>query len=304
VREPSYIRLHENGILADRIEKSLNSLSECRLCPRDCGADRLKSATGFCRTGRFARVASYGPHFGEEAPLVGINGSGTIFFSSCNLLCSFCQNYGISHGNIGKEVTSSELASIMLELQAAGCHNINFVTPSHVLPQILEALPEAVEKGLGIPLVYNTGGYDSVAALKLLDGIIDIYMPDFKFWDNDNARRYCNAGNYRQTVCSALIEMQSQAGELTTENGIADRGIILRHLIMPDGIAGTGEIMSFIAEKISKNTYINIMNQYRSCFGTSKDSIANRPVTREEYSYALQTAVLAGLSRIDGCGSI
>jgi putative pyruvate formate lyase activating enzyme len=298
--KPAYIRLHEEGILGKRIKDAINALNECRLCPRECGADRLNSSAGFCRTGRFARVASYGPHFGEEAPLAGSHGSGTIFFSSCNLLCSFCQNYDISHGNAGNEVKPDELASMMIGLQVSGCHNINFVTPSHVVPQILEALPAAVEKGLHIPLIYNTGGYDSVQTLKLLDGVIDIYMPDFKFWDNKYALLFCNANGYRETVCAALAEMHAQTGDLVIEDEVAVRGILLRHLVMPGGIAGTREIMNFVAGKISINTYVNVMNQYRPCYNANRFSRIAKRITREEYADALVYAVKTGLRRIDG----
>ncbi len=298
--KPAYIHLHEEGILGKRIKDAINALNECRLCPRECGADRLNSSAGFCRTGRFARIASYGPHFGEEAPLSGSRGSGTIFFSSCNLLCSFCQNHDISHGNIGEDVTSSVLASIMLELQKKGCHNINLVTPSHVVPQILEALPEAIDNGLDIPLVYNTGGYDNVATLRLLEGVIDIYMPDFKFWDNKYAMLFCNSDGYREIACAALAEMHTQTGDLIIEGEVAVRGILLRHLVMPEGIAGTREIMNFVAGKISKNTYVNIMNQYRPCYNANRFSRIAKRITREEYADALVYAVKAGLRRIDG----
>ncbi len=298
--KPAYIRLHEEGILGKRINDAINALHECRLCPRECGADRLNSSAGFCRTGRFARVASYGPHFGEEAPLSGSHGSGTIFFSSCNLLCSFCQNHDISHGNAGNEVKPDELASMMIELQDSGCHNINFVTPSHVVPQILEALPAAVEKGLHIPLIYNTGGYDSVQTLKFLESVIDIYMPDFKFWDNKYAMLFCNANGYRETACAALAEMHAQTGDLVIEDKVAVRGILLRHLVMPGGIAGTREIMNFVAGKISRNTYVNVMNQYRPCYNANRFSRIAKRITREEYADALVYAVKAGLTRIDG----
>jgi putative pyruvate formate lyase activating enzyme len=298
VRNPSYIHLHEEGILENRIKDAINALNECRLCPRECGADRFKAGSGFCRTGKYAKVASFGPHFGEEAPLVGTHGSGTIFFSSCNLLCSFCQNHDISHGNLGWEVAPAELSSIMLELQRQGCHNINFVTPTHVMPQILEALPQAIRGGLNIPLVYNTSGYDSVKTLRMLEGIFDIYMPDFKFWDNQYARIYCNAPDYREIACKAIIEMHAQAGDLIIENGIAVKGALLRHLVMPEGISGTDEVMKFVAGKISKNTYVNVMSQYRPCFRAAENSTIDRIITKEEYSDALKSAVFAGLTRV------
>lgn len=236
-------------------------LRECRLCPRECGVDRLSDEKGYCRTGRKAMVASFNPHFGEEAPLVGKSGSGTIFFSSCNLRCSFCQNYEISHLREGAEVEARDLAAIMIQLASTGCHNINLVTPTHVVPQILEALSLAVENGLALPMVYNCGGYEKVETLKLLRGIVDIYMPDFKFWDSGWAERYCNAPDYREKAVSALKEMHKQVGDLEIdENGIAQRGLLARHLVMPREIAGTKEVMEFISREISPNTYVNVMD--------------------------------------------
>ncbi|MCX7590234.1 MAG: radical SAM protein, partial [Kiritimatiellae bacterium] len=210
----SYLLLYRRGELADRVKLAVARLESCNLCPRNCGVNRLKGLTGFCKTGRHVRVASYHPHFGEEAPLVGTHGSGTIFFCGCNLLCSFCQNYEISHLNIGTEVVAEELAEMMLALERCGCHNINFVTPSHCVPQILEALVIAVEGGLSVPLVYNTGGYDSVATLQLLEGVFDIYMPDFKFWDNRWAQELCSAPDYRERAIEAIREMHRQVGDL------------------------------------------------------------------------------------------
>jgi putative pyruvate formate lyase activating enzyme len=297
---PSYRVLHEKGLLKDRADQALKLLKDCRLCPRKCRKDRTRGETGFCRTGRYAKVASYGPHFGEESPLVGTHGSGTVFFSSCNLLCSFCQNYDISHGREGPEAGPSLLAGMMLDLAEQGCHNINFVTPSHVVPQILEALPVAVEAGLDIPLVYNTGGYDSPETIKLLDGIFDIYMPDFKFWDKEQAITYCSAPDYREAACLAITEMHSQVGDLVMdENGVAKRGLLVRHLVMPSGIAGTEQVMGFLAGKISRNTYVNIMDQYRPCYKAKSDSVINRRITLAEYEDALETARRTGLYRID-----
>jgi len=296
---PGYLKLYREGTLKVRIEQAVSALSACTLCPRECGADRIRGRPGFCKTGRKARVASFGPHFGEESPLVGSHGSGTIFFSSCNLLCTFCQNYDISHLAHGSEATPEELASMMVELADSGCHNINFVTPSHVIPQILEALPYAIEQGLKVPLVYNTGGYDKVESLKLLEGICDIYMPDFKFWDSAWSERYCRAPDYRDVALKAIKEMHAQVGDLVIEHGIAVKGLLLRHLVMPNGVAGTEEIMRFIAESISRHTYVNVMNQYRPCYTSVDDEIIGRSLTIGEFTRAVQAARTAGILRLD-----
>jgi putative pyruvate formate lyase activating enzyme len=296
----AYRILHEKGLLKNRALQAVKLLKDCRLCPRECGKDRTQRETGFCRTGRYAKVASYGPHFGEEAPLVGSHGSGTIFYSSCNLLCSFCQNYDISHGSEGTEVGPSLLAGMMLDLAERGCHNINFVTPSHVVPQILEALVMAAEAGLDLPLVFNTGGYDKAETLKLLDGVFDIYMPDFKFWDEEPAATYCSASDYRETACRAIIEMHAQVGDLSVdENGVAKRGLLVRHLVMPSGIAGTEQVMRFLAEDVSRNTYVNIMDQYRPCYEAKGDLRIDRRITNAEYEDALEAARRSGIHRLD-----
>ncbi|MFW6146770.1 MAG: radical SAM protein [Thermodesulfobacteriota bacterium] len=275
-------------------------LKDCRLCPRQCEVDRLHNEKGVCRTGRKAIVASFHAHYGEEAPLVGKFGSGTIFFSYCSLLCSFCQNYDISHQGEGSELGPKDLASIMLTLQQRGCHNINLVTPTHVVPQILEALLAAAEKGLSIPLVYNTSGYETRHTLKLLRGIIDIYMPDFKFWDARWAKRYCNAPDYRERAASALKEMHAQVGDLVVDSsGIAERGLLIRHLVMPHGISGTKEVLEFIAKQISPHTYVNVMDQYRPCGTAYQDEFINRRISEKEYSDALAWAEEAGLERLD-----
>jgi putative pyruvate formate lyase activating enzyme len=245
-------------------------------------------------------VASYNPHFGEEDPLVGTNGSGTIFFTNCNLLCVFCQNWEISHLGEGSEVDSKTLAGMMLQLQRMGCHNINFVTPTHVVPQILDGLTYAVEGGLDVPLVYNTGGYDAVETLRLLDGIFDIYMPDFKFWDPEMAGRYLKAADYPEKAREAIREMHRQVGDLVLdENGIALRGVLLRHLVMPGGVAGTREIMRFIAGEISPDTYVNIMDQYRPCGNAAKYSPLDRCITHDEFEGALKAAREEGIGRFD-----
>ncbi|MEW6213660.1 MAG: radical SAM protein [Nitrospirota bacterium] len=297
---PSYIGTHRSGDLAERIKKAYKILENCRLCPRECEVNRLKNEKGICRTGRSAVVSSFHPHFGEEDPLVGTNGSGTIFMTNCNLLCVFCQNWEISHLGEGSEVSSETLAGMMLHLQRQGCHNINFVTPTHVVPQILDALPYAIEDGLNIPLVYNTGGYDAVESLKLLEGIFDIYMPDFKFWDSEMARRYLKAPDYPERAREALKEMHRQVGDLVLdENGIALRGILLRHLVMPGGVAGTREIMRFIVKEISPNTYVNIMDQYRPCGHAYKCPPLDRGITHDEYKEALRATREEGITRLD-----
>ena len=300
MREPSYLALHRSGALQERIARAWELLQNCQLCPRNCQVDRLAGQYGFCRTGARARVASFHAHFGEEAPLVGTGGSGTIFFSSCNLLCSFCQNYEISHLAEGEEVEPKEFAAMMMHLMQRGCHNINFVTPTHVVPQILQALTLAIEAGLRLPLVYNCGGYELVSTLRLLDGILDIYMPDFKFWNDKWSQRFCGAPDYRHRAMAAIGEMHRQVGDLAVdEAGVAFRGLLVRHLVMPHGVADTEEIMAFIAEEISIDTYINVMVQYHPCGKARQEAIIGRRITREEYLQALQGATKAGLRRLD-----
>ena len=300
--EPAYLRLLQRGELRDRARQAWGRLADCDLCPRDCHVNRLQSATGaVCRTGERALVASFGPHFGEESCLVGRHGSGTIFFSWCNLRCQFCQNYDISQLGAGREVEPEEIAAMMLALQARGCHNINFVTPSHVVPQILAAVVIAGERGLYIPLVYNTGGYDALVSLKLLEGIVDIYMPDMKYADGSLARRYSKVRNYPAINQAAVKEMHRQVGDLVCDDdGIARRGLLVRHLVLPDGIAGTADIVRFLANAISPNTFLNVMDQYRPCFNACDIRELNRPITRNEYREAIRLAEVAGLCRIEG----
>lgn len=298
---PSYIKAYENGDLLCKSEKAHKLLGNCNLCPRRCNVDRTKNEPGVCKTGVLAKVASYNAHFGEEAPLVGQNGSGTIFFSNCNLLCSFCQNYDISHEGWGREVTTAQLAEIMIQLQNSGCHNINFVTPSHIVPQLLSALIIAIEKGLKIPLVYNTSGYDRVHTLKLLEGVVDIYMPDFKFWDPDVARQTCNAGDYPEVARKALLEMHRQVGNLYIDaDGLARRGVLVRHLVMPQNMAGTRDVMQFIARKISPDTYVNIMSQYRPCGRAADIDALDATIGVQEFKKAVEIAKDMGLTRLDG----
>ena len=296
--DPVYIETYNKGILKDRARQLHESLKCCNLCPRQCSVDRLSGETGTCSTGEYAMVSSYSPHFGEEAPLVGNHGSGTIFFTHCNLLCSFCQNFDISHEGRGRTVTDRELADMMLSLQALGCHNINFVTPSHVIPQILSALLLAVEDGLNIPLVYNSGGYDSPDTLRLLDGIIDIYMPDFKFWDPEPARATCDAPDYPEIARKAIKEMHSQTGNLILNHqGIATRGLLVRHLVMPEKMAGTEQIMNFLSGEISPETYVNIMPQYRPCGKAYQHEQLGRGISSAEFYDAIDLAKAAGITR-------
>ena len=299
--EPSYIHALNSGLLEKRVRQSLAALTRCILCPRRCKVDRTAREKGYCQTGRLAKVASYNAHFGEEAPLVGDNGSGTIFFSHCNLLCNFCQNYDISHGGEGREISDDQLAHIMLELQRSGCHNINFVTPSHVVPQILAAIAIAAQNGLHVPLVYNSGGYDNVGTLKLLDGIVDIYMPDFKFWDSTIAEQTCDAPDYCEVAQNALIEMHRQVGDLCIDdaNGLAYKGLLVRHLVLPAGLAGTAKVMEFLAHSISRNTYVNLMAQYRPCFRAREVKQLGAALTAADYDQAVRESKAAGITRLD-----
>ena len=297
--EPKYLGLHHDGELIRRANLAREREAACDLCARYCRVDRA-DRTGACRTGLKAWVASYGPHHGEEEPLRGWRGSGTIFFSWCNLRCQYCQNHNISQAAAGRELESEEIAAIMLTLQESGCHNINLVSPSHVVAEILEALVIAVDQGLRLPLVYNTGGYDSPEALAVLDGVIDIYMPDMKYSDRLVARRLSKIGNYPQVNQDAVREMHRQVGDLTLDSrGVAQRGLLVRHLVLPEGLAGTAEVVRFLAEEISPLTYLNLMDQYRPAFNAHTHPQLNRSLTADEYSQALSMARDAGLTRLD-----
>lgn len=294
MREPSYLSFNLKAIK----DKVLSLLTECQICPRECGVNRLKNEKGHCQTGRYAIVSSYGPHFGEERELVGTSGSGTIFFSYCNLNCLFCQNYEISQLGEGRERDKEALAKIMLYLQEIGCHNINLVSPTHIVPQFLEALEIAVKGGLRLPIVYNSGGYDKVETLKLLAGVIDIYMPDAKYSDDENARRYSNAPNYFEINKAALKEMHRQVGDLVCdERGIAQRGLIIRHLVLPNKIAGSFSVLEFIAQEISKDSYVNIMAQYRPCYHANRYLELSRRITDKEFEEVIEYARNLGLHR-------
>jgi putative pyruvate formate lyase activating enzyme len=298
---PAYLKALETGILQRRASQGIDALADCTLCPRKCRVNRTAGETGTCKTGRRAVVASYNAHFGEETPLVGRNGSGTIFFSNCSLRCNFCQNYEISHLGEGRALTDDQLAAIMLELQHTGCHNINLVTPSHVVPQILAAVGLAAQQGLAVPLVYNCSGYDRVETLQLLDGIVDIYMPDFKFWLPSVARDTCNAPDYPEVAKQAILEMHRQVGDLAIDNTsrLAYKGILVRHLVLPGGLAGTAKIMTFLADSVSPNTYVNVMSQYRPC-GRAREmpelAVALSPA---EFDQAVRAAKAAGITRLD-----
>lgn len=299
--EPAYLALHRSGQLQKRVEAAIAGLESCRVCPRDCAVDRLTDEAGICKTGRLAQVTSYFPHRGEEDCLRGSRGSGTIFFAMCNLKCVFCQNFDISQAAAGQEVGPQQLASMMLELQEVGCHNINFVTPEHVVPQMLEALLLAVEAGLRLPIVYNTSAYDSMESLAWLDGVVDIYMPDFKLWDPELSRRYLKAKDYPQVARQVLVEMHRQVGLLKMdENGLAKRGVLVRHLVMPGLLEESRQIFHFLAETLAPGTYVNVMDQYRPAGYVSAEKYQqiNRPLNRSEYETAVQMAEEAGL-RLD-----
>ena len=299
---PAYLDLRESGELAERVERGLAKLGNCALCPRDCHVNRLGDKFAVCRSGRYARVSSHFAHFGEEDCLRGTRGSGTIFFSGCNLRCVFCQNFEVSWRVEGEITPPRQLAAMMLALQQRSCHNINLVTPEHVVPQILEALLIAVEGGLRLPLVYNTGAYDSLDSLELMDGLVDIYMPDFKFWDPEMARRYLRAPDYPEAARRAIKGMHRQVGSLVVdENGLALRGVLLRHLVMPGDIAGTREILRWIARELGPDTYVNVMPQYYPAGKVSEKEHAeiNRCITHQEFRDALEAASAAGLRRLD-----
>jgi putative pyruvate formate lyase activating enzyme len=299
---PAYLRSFEDGLLKEKIEEALECLRSCTLCPRNCEINRW-DRFAVCKVARYARVTSCFPHLGEEDVLRGWRGSGTIFFSWCNLRCVFCQNYEISHVGEGEEVRPQQLGRMMIGLQEMGCHNINFVTPEHVVPQILEALLYAVERGLRLPLVYNTSAYDSIHSIRLMEGIVDIYMPDFKLWDPGRCRKYLLAPDYPEAARRAIREMHQQVGELKLdEEGLALRGVLVRHLLMPGMVEDTREIMAFLASEVSRDTYLNIMDQYHPAWKvtTSKkyDEI-NRRVSSRELREAFSCAEKAGLWRFD-----
>ncbi|MFH1723986.1 MAG: radical SAM protein [Elusimicrobiota bacterium] len=301
---PAYVDTYRSGRLREKVEQAVEGLRSCRACPRDCKVDRLGDDIGACKTGRKARVDSCFPHLGEEDVLRGWNGSGTIFFSACNLRCQFCQNWDISQAGRGEGVEAEAIAGMALELQKRGCHNINFVTPEHVVPQVLEAVLIAAEKGLRLPLVYNTSAYDSVESLRLMDDVADIYMPDFKFWDPELCRKYLKAEDYADRAREALMEMHRQVGPLKidAETDLAQRGILLRHLVMPGCLEDSGKIFKWLAEELSCDTYVNIMDQYHPAGAAQYDdrfAEIQRCLTQEEHRRAVELAREAGLHRFD-----
>jgi putative pyruvate formate lyase activating enzyme len=298
MKYPSYLNLSSKELRL-KIEKLFEILKRCEICPRKCHVNRLREKKGYCRLGYLPEVSAFHPHFGEETPLVGKFGSGTIFLTSCNLSCVYCQNYEISQLRIGEEVSFEKLAEMMIKLQNLGCHNINFVTPTPQVPQIVKALEIAIKMGLKIPLVYNTNAYDSIKVLKIIDGIFDIYMPDAKYSDDEIAKKYSNAPNYFEIMKKAIKEMHRQVGDLViNEEGIAVCGLIIRHLILPNGLAGSEKIFEFIAKEISKNTFINIMAQYWPAYKAHQYSELARKITNEEFQEAINLAKKFGLKRI------
>lgn len=299
--EPAYLALLRSGELGKRVRLAWRHMEDCDLCARYCRVNRIESVKGaVCRTGERAVIHSYGPHHGEEDPLRGHGGSGTIFFSWCNLRCVFCQNWEISQKGIGREVEPEDLARMMLDLQDQGCHNINLVSPSHVVAQILAAVHVAAQWGLRLPLVYNTGGYDSLEALALLDGVIDIYMPDMKYGDSETAHRYSHVRNYWEANQAAVREMHRQVGDLVVDDrGIARRGLLVRHLVLPGDLANSEKVLAFLASAISPHTYLNLMDQYYPCYRASDFPPLDRPITLEEYRQVLALAERYGLHRLD-----
>ncbi len=297
---PAYLALARSGELARRRERAAALLESCSLCPRRCGVNRLEDERGVCGVGRLAVVSSAHAHFGEEAALVGDRGSGTVFFGGCNLKCVFCQNHEISHELAGEEATPGRLAALMFRVLELGCHNLNLVTPTHVVPQILEALESAVEGGFDLPIVYNTGGYDSLDVLALLDGVVDIYMPDVKFFDPAVAKRLAGAEDYPAVVRAAVREMHRQVGDLElSDEGVARRGLLVRHLVMPGMLDDSKRIAAFLADGISRGTYVNVMAQYRPEHRSCEHPPIDRPLSRDEWREAVRLAREAGLGRFD-----
>ena len=298
---PAYAVLQRRNELTKRIKTAYKIFEQCELCPRECGTNRLKGELGFCRASSKVSVYAFQPHFGEETSLVGRHGSGTIFFSNCNLRCVFCQNWPIAHMGYGNKIEDSDLANMMIRLQKIGCHNINLVTPTHVMPNILNAVQIAFLKGLRIPLVYNTSGYERIEILNILDGIVDIYLPDMKYMDAEMAAKYsAGASDYPDVTKKAIIEMNRQVGEHQVDNyGNAVRGLMIRHLVMPNQVAGTKKFIQWVSENLPKTTYINIMQQYHVAYKASEYPEINRQITAEEYSEAIRFAKKLGLTNLD-----
>jgi len=300
--EPAYLKLHKTGELKERAEKLWSIMESCRLCPRKCGVNRLKGARGFCRApGAGLVISAFHPHFGEERPLVGQGGSGTIFMTHCNLRCIFCQNYTISHLGLGSETEPREFANMMVTLQSMGCHNINIVTPTHYSPHILKALDIAAGEGLRLPIVYNTSGWERLEILELLDGVVDIYLPDFKYWDGKMSSKYSSgAEDYPEVTKKAILEMHRQVGVAKPEKeGIIRRGVIIRHLVMPNDVGGSERVMEWIAENLPKDTYVNIMSQYNPVYKAFDHPEISRRITKDEYMRVVKRAQELGLTNLD-----
>jgi putative pyruvate formate lyase activating enzyme len=300
--EPAYLKLHAIGELQNRADKLWAIMESCRLCPRECGVNRHEGMSGVCGApGTTLVVSSFNPHFGEERPLVGQGGSGTIFITHCNLRCVFCQNWEISQLGMGAERDLDELAAMMLLLQEIGCHNINFVTPTHYSAAIINALVIAAENGLRLPIVYNTSGWERLEILEILDGVVDIYLPDFKYWDSDMSAKYSSgADNYPEVTKAAILEMHRQVGVAKPDKeGIMHRGLMIRHLVMPNNIAGSENIMEWIAENLPKDTYVNIMAQYTPLYKAFDYPELSRRITSEEYSKVVERAQELGLTNLD-----
>ncbi|MDD5084782.1 MAG: radical SAM protein [Candidatus Omnitrophica bacterium] len=295
---PAYLTLFERGELEPRAEETIKLLSPCRVCPRNCGVDRFRDEKGFCRAGRYAEVSSVTPHLGEEPSISGVRGSGTIFFTHCNLRCLYCQNHDISQEGFGEKMDEETLAGKMLQLESEGVHNINWVSPSHYVPQILKALAIACERGLRLPIVYNSGGYDSVEMLRLLDGVVDIYMPDIKYGSDNSAARLSGVGDYVERNREALKEMHRQVGDLELDNkGVAVRGLLVRHLVLPNGLSGTESCLRFLTEEVSKGIYLSLMAQYHPCYKAPEHPELDRGLTRKEYDEAVRIAEKCGVHR-------
>ena len=295
--KPRYLRLYKNRELDERTERLFKILESCELCARKCEVNRVEGEKGYCRSGKELVVSSYSPHFGEEPELVGVHGSGTIFLTNCNLLCVYCQNYEISHQGEGEVKGEAEVADYMLRLQNMECHNINLVTPTHFTPQLVKAISIAADKGLHLPIVWNCGGYENMETIRVLDGIVDIYMPDIKYSASEPARKYSNSEDYFTRCKEAIKEMHRQVGDLRLdERGIAYKGLLVRHLVLPDNLAGSKEVLKFVAS-LSRDTYVNIMDQYRPCGEANKYKELNRRSTSIEYFKAVDMARKLGLHR-------
>jgi putative pyruvate formate lyase activating enzyme len=296
--EPSYIKLYKGGELDERIERLYKILESCELCPRKCKVNRLMGEKGYCKSGRELVISSYGPHFGEEPELVGRNGSGTIFMTNCNMLCIYCQNFDISHLGYGEEISISGMAEKMLSLQNRGCHNINLVTSTHFAPQLVKSIEAAAGRGLKLPIVWNCGGYENVEVIKLLTDIVDIYMPDIKYGEDEPANRYSNIPDYFRRSREAVKEMHRQVGDLKVDDrGIAFRGLLIRHLVLPNNLAGSEKVLKFISEDLSKECYVNIMAQYRPCGKAYEYEELSRSLTPNEYYSVIDSARKLGLHR-------